>query len=78
MEPAVTAESFAERCADVTELELVFAALRHQLGRDMARRVVSGILDAKPAGWTRGCLVAAVEALDEVGGSDAEPSAERQ
>ncbi|WP_037366789.1 hypothetical protein [Amycolatopsis orientalis] len=65
-ETVVPAEDLAARWSDVTELELVFAVRRAELGTTAATQALLEELRAKPAEWTAECLAAAVAALDDV------------
>ncbi|WP_409182353.1 hypothetical protein F9C11_39050 [Amycolatopsis sp. VS8301801F10] len=65
-EIVVPAEELAARWSEVTDLELMFAARRAELGTTAATAALLEELRAKPAEWTAECLAVAVAALDDV------------
>ncbi|WP_116200085.1 hypothetical protein [Amycolatopsis circi] len=65
-EIVVAAEDLAARWSEVTDLELMFAARRAELGTTAATQALLEELRAKPSEWAVECLAVAVAALDDV------------
>jgi hypothetical protein len=65
MAGTLTDEEVAQRWSRVTDLEVIFRALRGELDVTAAVRVLIGVLDIESHGLLSQLLAAAVAALDE-------------
>ncbi|GAA1027939.1 MULTISPECIES: hypothetical protein [Amycolatopsis] len=65
-ELGTAAEELAASWTDVTDLELVFAVERAELGTTAATLALLERLRDKPTEWVVACLAVAVAALDDV------------